>query len=206
MPAALIRKLEAHAPLSAEHRRKLEALTSRVHSVGPRENILCEGEEPHVVNVVLSGWAYRYKTLPDGRRQIIALFLPGDMCEPYVFLLNAMDHTVGTLTPVTLAKVPAQAIRLVSASDPELAETLWWQTRNTIEIQREWTVSIGRRSALERMAHLFCEVCTRLSIVGLSNGSGCEMPLTQNDLADAMGLSQVHVNRVLQELRAAGLI
>ena len=206
MTNPLVRRLESHAPLSAEHRRVIEELTAQVQHLGSRENIIREGDEPRVVTVVLSGWACRYKVLPDGRRQIVALFLPGDMCDPYVFLLDAMDQSLGTLTPVTLARLPARAIREMTASGPDLAEALWWHTLVDIEIQREWTVNLGRRNALERLAHLFCEISARLVHVGLSNGSDCEMPLTQTDLADATGLSTVHVNRSLQELRANHLI
>ena len=206
MSNPFIRRIENRASLSAEHRQKLEALTAYKHHLEPQNDIVQEGEHQLVVNVVLSGWACRYKILPNGRRQIISLFLPGDMCDPYVFLLGAMDHSLGTLTAVTLAKVPATAIRAMTASGPELAEALWWQMLIAIEIQREWTVSLGRRTAVERLAHLFCEVPARLAAVGLSNGLDCEMPLTQTDLADISGLSTVHVNRSLQALRASGLV
>ncbi len=201
-----IRKLESLVGLSDEERRVLLGLTDRVRHLGPHENIIDEGDEPEFVNIVLSGWACRYKILPDGRRQIIALLLPGDMCDPYVFLLPTMDHSLGTLTPVTLAKVPAQAIRDLTASGPELAEALWWHIMETVEIQREWTVSLGRRTAVERLAHLFCEISARLGARGLTNGPDCDLPMTQTDLADALGLSTVHVNRSLQELRGRRLI
>ena len=201
-----VRKVESITRLSDGQRRALESLTEHVQHLGSRERIIDEGEEPHLVNIVLSGWGCRYKILPDGRRQIIALLLPGDMCDPYVFLLRTMDHALGTLTPVTLARAPAQAIRDLTASGPELAEAMWWQMLEAVEIQREWTVSLGRRTAVERLAHLFCELSTRLSALGLTNDADCDMPLTQNDLADAMGISTVHVNRSLQELRAAGLV
>jgi CRP-like cAMP-binding protein len=201
-----IRKLESLTRLSDGQRRELETLTERVHHLGARESILAEGDEPKFVNIVLSGWVCRYKILPDGRRQIIALLLPGDICDPYVFLLRTMDHSLGSLTPATLAKVPAQAIRDVTADGPELAEALWWQMLEAAEIQREWTVSLGRRTAVERLAHLFCEISARLGCLGLANGTDCEMPITQGDLADTVGLSTVHVNRSLQELRSSGLV
>ncbi|MGI4765364.1 MAG: Crp/Fnr family transcriptional regulator [Janthinobacterium lividum] len=172
----------------------------------PREHIIREGDVPHVVNVVLSGWVCRYKMLPNGQSQIVSLFLPGDMCDPYVFLLGAMEQSLVTLTPVTLAKVPAQTIRTMTASGPELAEALWWQMLIVAEIQREWTVSLGRRTAVQRLAHLFCEVFARLAVVGLSNGSECNFPLTQSHLADILGLSPVHINRCLQDLRTTSLV
>ena len=206
MSNPFVRKLEAFTTLSVGHRREIERLTLDEHQLQAHRDIIRSGDEPLVVNVVLSGWACRYKVLPDGRRQIVSLFLPGDMCDPYVFLLGAMDQTLGTLTPVTLARISAQAIREMTASGPELAEALWWNMLVTVEIQREWTISLGRRTAVERLAHFFCEILARLVAVGLSNGSDCEMPLTQTDLADALGLSTVHVNRSVQELRATGLI
>ena len=206
MTNPFLRKLERYVPLSADHRREIKALTEPVQHFQARQNIIQDGENPQVVNVVMNGWACRYKLLPDGRRQIIALFLPGDMCDPYVFLLGHRDHALGTLTPVTLARVPSQAIRDLTASGPALAEALWWQTLIAIDIQREWTVSLGRRNAVERLAHLFCEVAARLAEVGLSDLSTCELPLTQADLADALGLSTVHINRVMQELRSSGLV
>lgn len=201
-----VRKIESLVALPAAQRQVLETLTERLHHVGPRDRIIDEGDEPRVVNIVMSGWAYRYKILPDGRRQIIALLLPGDMCDPYVFLLRTMDHAIGTLTPVTLAKVPGGIIRDLTASGPELAEALWRQMLEAVEIQREWTVSLGRRTAIERLAHLCCEVSTRLEAMGLTDGPDCDLPLTQSELADITGLSTVHVNRSLQELRATGLI
>ncbi len=206
MTNPFVRKLDHHTPLSTEHRRDIEAMTAQVQHLRAHETIIRDGDEPHVVNVVLSGWVCRCKILPDGRRQIVSLFLPGDMCDPYVFLLGAMNQTLDTLTPVTLAAVPAESIRAMTASGADLAEALWWQILSSIEIQREWTTSLGRRTAVERLAHFFCEVSARLVSVGLSNGSDCEMPLTQTDLADISGLSTVHVNRSLQSLRASKLI
>ena len=199
-------KLDNYARLSPEHRLEIEALTAHPLQIPAHESIIQDGDNPHVVNVVLGGWACRYKILPDGRRQIIALFLPGDMCDPYVFLLGAMHQPLAAITPVSLAKVPPHAIRAMTASGPVLAEALWAQTMIAVEIQREWTVNLGRRTAQERLAHLFCEVSSRLVAVGLSNGSECDMPLTQGDLADVTGLSTVHVNRSMQFLRTSGFI
>lgn len=206
MSNPFIRKLDAFVPLSAEHRQEFERLTSHVQHLQPREHIIRQGDVPHVVNVVLSGWVCRYKTLPDGQRQIISIFLPGDMCDPYVFLFDLLEQSLVTLTPVILAKVPAQTIRDMTASGPELTEALWWQMLVITEIQREWTVSLGRRTAVQRLAHLFCEVFARLSAVGLSDGSECDFPLTQSHLADSLGLSQVHINRCLQDLRTTSLV
>jgi CRP-like cAMP-binding protein len=206
MSNPFVRKMENFVRLSSEDRRSLEGAVERTHHLGSRKNIIAEGDEPNLVNVVLQGWACRYKMLPDGRRQIISLLLPGDMCDPHVFLLPVMDQSLGTLTAVVLAKVSGATIRALTERSSALAEALNWEMLASAEIQREWTVSLGRRTALERLAHLLCEISMRMHATGLRNGSDCEFPLTQTDLADAMGLSTVHVNRTMQELKASGAV
>ena len=199
-------KMGSFVRLSSEDRRLLEAAVEKTHHLVSRKNIITEGDEPHVVNVILQGWACRYKMLADGRRQIISLLVPGDMCDPHVFLLPVMDQSLCTLTSVVLAKVPGPTIRALANNSPAIAEALNREILASAEIQREWTVSLGRRTALERLAHLLCEISTRMHATGLRNGTDCEFPLTQTDLADAMGLSTVHVNRTMQELRASGAV
>ena len=202
----LCRKLENYKQLRPEDQEALAQASLAVHQIGARETIIEEGDRPGVVNLILDGWACRYKQFEDGRRQIISFLLPGDMCDPYVFLFRAMDQSIGTLTPVRYARIPQDTIRALTARSDDLAEALWWDMMVTAEIQREWTVSLGRRTATERLAHLFCELAVRLQMVGLANGRDCEVPVTQGDLGDAVGLSTVHVNRTLQELRSLGLI
>ena len=203
----LCRKIESFIRLSAEDRRALEAVRYTEHWLGPREDIVQDGDLPGVVNLILDGWACRYKQLEDGRRQIIALFLPGDMCDPYIFLFRTMDQSIATLTPVKFARIAKQTIREMTVRSQDLAEALWWDMMVSTEIQREWMMSLGCRTATERLAHLFCELAVRLSIVGLRNNDrDYELPLTQADLGEAVGLSTVHVNRTLQDLRSSGLI
>lgn len=206
MSNLFVRKMESLVLLSHGDRRILEGAVEKTQRLGARENIIHEGDEPNVVNVLLEGWACRYKVLPDGRRQIVALLLPGDMCDPHIFLLRSMDHSLGTITPATVAKVPGSAISAMAAGSVALAEALNREVLSTSEIQREWIVSLGRRTAVERLAHLFCEIAARLRAVGRQTGPDCELPLTQTDLADAMGLSTVHVNRTLQELKARRIV
>lgn len=206
MSNPFVRKMENFVRLSSEDRRSLEGAVDKTYHLASRKNIIAEGDEPNVVNVVLQGWACRYKMLPDGRRQIISLLLPGDMCDPHVYLLPVMDQSLGTLTAVVLAKVSSATIQALTERSPTLAEALNWEMLVSAEIQREWTVSLGRRTALERLAHLLCELSVRMQATGLRNGSDCEFPLTQTDLADAMGLSTVHVNRTMQELKASGAV
>jgi len=192
---------------SVDDKRVLErAAGERVRQIGAHEDILREGEKPRAINLVLSGWAYRYKTLEDGRRQIIAFFLPGDLCDLNVYVLREMDHSVGALTPVTLAKLPWTLLDEITLNHPRVTQALWWDTLVNAAIQREWTVNLGQRAASERLAHLFCELFLRLRAVGMTENNSCELPVTQAELADATGLSAVHVNRTLQDLRAVRLI
>ncbi|MFC0408824.1 Crp/Fnr family transcriptional regulator [Roseomonas elaeocarpi] len=193
--------------MSAEDRLALDQLTTlRLRRCGAREDVISEGEVPRDVNLILSGWACRYKQLEDGRRQILAFFLPGDICDLNVYILREMDHSVAALTPLVVGELPRDALEEVMQRHPRIAKALWWETLVNAATQREWTVSLGKRSAFERMSHLFCELFFRLRAIGFTSESQCELPLTQAELADATGLSAVHVNRTLQELRGAGLI
>ncbi len=203
----LIRKLENFSRLSTEDRHALDqASRQRMRQIRPRDDIVREGDLPPGVNLILDGWACRYKTLEDGRRQIIAYLLPGDLCDHGVPILREMDHSIGSLTAVTLAEIPPETVRQLTADHARLAQALTWESLVAAAIQREWTVNIGQRTAFERLGHLFCELYLRLQAVGLTRGTTCEVPLTQAEIADTIGLSVVHVNRTLQELRSIGLI
>ncbi|WP_336487619.1 Crp/Fnr family transcriptional regulator [Methylobacterium nigriterrae] len=207
MENPLIRRLECFVRLSHDDKRLLAtAASQRVRRLGPREDIVVEGDPPRDVSLVLDGWACRYKTLADGRRQIIAFFLPGDTCDPHAFAVREMDHSLATLTPVTIAEIARDTLQDIVDASPRLARALIWTMLVTAAVQREWTVSLGQRTAVERLGHLLCELFLRLRAVGLTDGPSCELPLTQVDLGEATGLSNVHVNRVLQELRGSGLI
>jgi CRP-like cAMP-binding protein len=203
----LIRKLEQFVRLSPADRAMLvRGSSERVRNFGPRADVSREGDRPRDVHLILSGWACRYKQLEDGRRQVVSFFLPGDMCDLNVFILKEMDHSIGTITPVAIADLSREFFDEVSAGYPRVATALWWETLVNTAIQREWTMNLGQRTASERMAHLLCEIFFRLRLAGFVEGSSCDFPLTQADLADATGLSKVHVNRTLQELRAAELV
>lgn len=203
----LVRKLEQFVRLSGEDREVLDRVAGeRVRHVGPREDIAHEGERPRVVNLILSGWACRYKQLADGQRQILGFLVPGDLCDLNVYILREMDHSLSTLTPVRLAEVPRSVMEEVTARHPRITQALWWETLVHASTQREWIVNLGQRTAFERLGHLLCETFVRLRAVGLTEGDSCEFPVTQAELADATGLSTVHVNRTIQELRGAGLI
>lgn len=204
---AVSRKLSRFAPLSSDDLESLErTVCERVDRLGPREDVFREGEKPEHYNVVLSGWACRYKVLEDGRRQIVAILLPGDVCDYGVFMMARLDHSVGTLGPLTCGRITPRRFDELSRDRPLVARALLMDTLATLSMQREWAVNLGQRDAFERMAHLFCELFARLQAVDLTDGHCCECPLTQADLADATGITSVHVNRTLQELRGRKLV
>ena len=204
---AVIRRLNAFRPLSGAGALALDrAIRTRIVRVGAGQDLISEGDRPDRIRIILSGWASRYKTLEDGRRQIVNFVLPGEICDAYVYLLTQMDHSIGTLTPVVYSEIEREQFEELAAGDRTLAEALWCEQLSNCAVQREWALNIGRRVALERVAHLLCEIVERLRPVGLLEGKSCVFPVTQMDMADATGLSVVHLNRTLQELRAAGLI
>jgi CRP-like cAMP-binding protein len=203
----VIRRLNALRRLSDTGAAALErAIREGMHHIGAGEDLICEGDTISSVRIILSGWLCRYKTLEDGRRQIVNFILPGESCDAYTYLLSMMDHSIATLTPVVYAEMKRAQFEALVAHDRSLAEAFWCETLVNSAIQREWAINLGRRLALERVAHLLCEIHERLRPVGLIDSNSCAFPVTQTDLADATGLSVVHLNRTLQDLRSSGLI
>jgi len=204
---AVIRRFNALRPLSEDDTAALEhAILEGLMRAAPGEDLIAEGDPVDSVRVVLSGWLYRHKTLEDGRRQIVNYILPGETCDAHAYLLSTLDHSITAITPVTYAEIKRTRFEKLMSTNRTLAEAFMCETLLNNAIQREWVINLGRRSALERVAHLFCELFERLRPVGLVDGNSCALPVTQMDLADATGLSVVHLNRTIQELRGAGLI
>ena len=206
MSNPLILKLEQRDQLSADEKRVLEGAISRVRVVAADEDIIREGDYPTESSLLLEGFAARYKVLSNGRRQITALHVTGDFVDLHSFLLKPMDHGVLALTPCRLAVVSHAAIEKITEEDPHLGRLLWLSTLIDGAIHREWLTAMGRRSAAAHMAHLICELFVRLEVVGQIQDDTIQLPITQSELGDTLGLSTVHVNRVLQELRKEGLI
>ncbi|KLK93985.1 cyclic nucleotide-binding protein [Microvirga vignae] len=207
MAIYLIRKLEHFAKLSNEERTSLERAASlQLRQLNPREDIIYEGDQPTQVHLILNGWACRYKVLEDGRRQILGYLIPGDICDMRMFILKEMDHSIGAVSPISVAEIPKETIIALTDAFPRLSRAFWWNSLVEDAITREWIINNSQRESTERMAHLFCELFIRLRMVGLTNGNSCEIPVTQAELGETMGLSTVHVNRTLQELRALNLV
>jgi len=207
MPVHLIRKLECFVELSAEERASIESVSlASQKALGPREDIYRAGDRPLMINMMLEGWAYRYTMLEDGRRQITGLLLPGDICDLRASVLKAHDHSVATVGPTRIAQVSKDQLLALATKNPNLERAFWWLSVVEESTARAWITNVGQRSASERLAHLFCEIFLRLQAVGLTTGKSCPLPLTQELLADAAGISTVHVNRSLMDLRNVGLV
>ena len=204
--SAVASKLEAFTRLSKDDRAAIAEVSRNTRIVEARRDIVSEGDKPHFVHLVLDGWACRYKQLPDGKRQIVSLFVPGDFCDLNVYILKAMDHSIQAVTRLKVAMITPEEMNELTSNRPRITQALWWHELVTTAIQREWTLNIGQRTAYERIAHLLIELYLRLETVGKAVDGRCDFPLTQNDLADATGLTAVHVNRTLQELRKNKLI
>jgi CRP-like cAMP-binding protein len=202
----VVSKLEAFTRLSADDRAALQSVTRNFYFVDAKRDLVSEGDEPRYVHLVLDGWACRYKQLPDGKRQIVALFVPGDFCDVNVYILRQMDHSIGAITRLKVATITPEEMNALTAERPRITQALWWHELVAAAVQREWTLNLGQRSAYERLAHMLLELYLRLEAVGRARDGRCDFPLTQNDLADATGLTAVHVNRMLQKLRRDGLI
>jgi CRP-like cAMP-binding protein len=207
MPTVIQRKLNLLGPLSEEEKQAVERAAVRIRRFGPHENIVNEGAQPSECNVILEGFACRYKILRKGTRQILSFQIAGDFCDIQSYVLRRLDHSIGTLTPCTVGVMPHSAIRQMTENHPAIARALWRETLIDAAVYREWMASIGRRSAYQRIAHSLCEIATRLRAVGLDRTDDTYgVPITQAAFGDALGLSTVHVNRVLHRLRSDGLI
>lgn len=202
----LICKLESITDLTAREADVLRALPLSMKVVEESADVVSEGDRPTACCLLVEGVLFRYKMLGDGRRQIMSLHVPGDVPDLQSIYLEVMDHSVGALAPSKVAFIPHAALRELIRREPGIAEALWCDTMIDASIYREWVSNVGRRSSLERAAHLMCELFVKFDAVGLADPDGCPFPLTQGELADALGISIVHVNRTLQALRADSLI
>lgn len=202
----LVTKLEKVAALSPGDREAVEAVCAHRRTFSRGKDIVREGDRPEYVFVILAGWAARYKALPDGGRQITAFLLPGDLCDAEITVLKRMDHSVVALTSVEVAAVPRTAIIELTRDRPVLAQAFWWNTLVDEAVLRVWIVNLGRRDAYARIAHQICELHARMKHIGLAKEAEFDLPLTQEQLSDALGLTSVHVNRTLKRLRDEGLM
>ena len=189
----------ATRPVEPESFARQHGLPMRERAVPKQHDLLPPDAEPKTVHLLLAGLACRYRMLRDGRRQITAILVPGDLCDPVAILASRSDYAVTTLTRCTVGEIPLARFSL--RDDRGLATALGRRLSRDEAIARAWIVSLGRRIGVERVAHLFCELRWRLAAVGFASEDSFDLRVTQNDLADALGLTPVHVNRVLKCLR-----
>ncbi len=201
----VISKLECGSPLGLADRATLEAITASTVHVPAHQDIVRENEIAARAHLLLEGFACRYKILRGGRRAILACLLPGDLCDAHDAFV-AMDHSVATITPCVIAIMTWAAVEDLMTNHPRISRALSWARTVDESILREWLANMGQRPADRQLAHLICELFARLRIIDRVSGSGFNFPFTQEELGDMLGISSVHVNRVLQQLREDGLI
>ncbi len=202
----LVRKLASIAALSADEKAAVAALPMTVRETAARQDIAKIGDRPSHCCLVLTGFAFRYKLVGDGRRQILNIHVPGDIPDLQSLHLTVLDHNLAALTNLTAGYIPHEAVHALNARHPRVAGSLWRDTLVDAAILRERIVSIGQRDGLARTAHFLCEMFHRLRAVGLADDVSMTLPITQVEIADALGLSFVHINRMLKELRERKLV
>jgi CRP-like cAMP-binding protein len=202
-----IMKMEQFTRFTPEERQTLERISGeRLVTYDAGEDIITDGDHEEDCHLMLEGLACRYKILADGKRQIMAFLVPGDLCDAEIFVLKQMDHAIGALTPSRVALIHSDKMKSMLRSAGSLAEALWWGTLTDLGVLRERIIDHGARSAHVRLAHLLYEMLIRYRMFGDASDNSFEFPITQEELADATGMSPVHANRMLQKLRNAGLI
>ena len=204
MQTRFVAKLSSFAALSAEDVRAVADATGAPKRYESRFDLIREGDQPGPVFVVLEGWACRYKVLPSGTRQIVGFLMPGDSCDLHVGLLDKMDHSIQTITPALVARIDGDQMDTLMDGHPAVARALYISQLVDEGTMRAWITSMGRRTSLERVAHLMCELYLRAHTIGLPVEPTFAMPLSQVMLADALGMTPVHLNRVLNVLRQHG--
>jgi CRP-like cAMP-binding protein len=201
-----LRKLRQRTEISSEEERAIRNAVAETRTLPADTMAVRSGERLNSSLMLLDGWMARTKDLEGGERQVTELHIAGDFADLHAFTLKCLDHDVLTLSDCTVAVVPHERLKEITERFPHLGRVYWFTTNVDAAIHRECALSLGQRSALARMAHLFCELYLRLRLVGRTSGNGYEFPLTQRELAECLGLTVVHANRTIQELRRRGLI
>jgi CRP-like cAMP-binding protein len=199
-----IDKLRGFGHLNDEDVAALKAVTSKPRKVVARRDLIREGDRPGPVFVILEGWACRYKILPNGTRQVLAFLMPGDSCDLHIGLLAEMDHSIQTITPALVATIDRAEMDEIMDRHPRIAKAMYVAQLVDEGTMRAWITSMGRRASIERVAHLMCELYLRARNIGLTDQPELALPLSQLLLADSLGMTPVHLNRILKELRVSG--
>lgn len=207
MTNAFVRKLGRFAEFTAEEQAALEHISANPEPRTRGRDLVRQGDRSTVVQIMLAGWGFRYKVIKDGSRQIVGYLLPGDICDLHGLMLGEMDHGVGLLTDADVASVPAREMRELMERHRPIERALGRASMVDEAILREWLTNIGQRDAFSRIGHHLCELWHRMKIMNLvDEDNQFDLPVTQEELGDALGLTSVHVNRTMKRLREDGLI
>ena len=211
MPASsaldvMLNKLQQWRRLAPADQAALRALPYRLITLRPHEYLVREGDKPSRSCLIVSGFAVRHKVAGNGGRQIFSIHMKGDLADLQNVLLGVADHNLQALSNVEAAMIPLEAIQEIAFRRPTIGTAMWYETLVDASIFREWTLNVGRRDARTRAAHLLCEFALRLEAAGLGERCNYDLPMTQDQLADALGLTSVHINRTLKALGEEGLI
>ncbi|TPG39642.1 Crp/Fnr family transcriptional regulator [Sphingomonas koreensis] len=199
-------RLADRRDLTAAARDAIAALPFSVRSFEPGQYLLREGDRPRVCSFLIDGVLYRHKIVGNGGRQIVSIHIARDFVDGQNILLTEADHNIQALTEATILAVDSEALLAVALEHPPIAKALWHESLVEASIVREWVANIGRRDARARTAHMLCELAVRREAAGLGSRESYELPMTQEQLGDALGLTSVHVNRTLKALQAEGAI
>ena len=204
MANCFIHKLEGLNSLGDADIAILERLTAHPRNYAAKQDMIREGDRPGPVFIMLDGWACRYKILPNGSRQIMAFLLPGDCCDLHIGILAEMDHSLQAITPARVALISGEEMATMLDEHPRIASAMYKSQLIDEGTLRAWIVSMGRRSSIERVAHLMCELYLRSIAANSAPHGEAALPISQIIFADALGMTPVHINRILRELREAG--
>jgi CRP-like cAMP-binding protein len=204
--APTMRKLEKRSQFSPEDRAAFLALPASVKRLDVGGYIAREGDIVRSCCVLLTGFAFHHKIVSEGARQIVAFQIPGDFVDLHNSFLGIADHNVQMLSVGEVALIPAQAVQDIAYSNPAIGRAMLLDALVDGSIFREWVANVGRRDARARVAHLLCEIAVRLQAAGKGEPRSYHLPMTQEQLADATGLTSIHVNRMIRSLRSDGFI
>lgn len=206
IPAALVRRLRTTSAVTDEDIKAVQALPITVRDYPAERNIVSDGQKATECCLIIRGFCARSKTTSEGRRQILSIHIPGEIPDLMSLHLHVMDHDLSTLTPCTLGFIHHETLRLLHRRQPNLADMFWRDTLIDASMFREWIVNVGQRPAPARLAHVIVELRERLKVIGRIEGDSFEMPLTQEQIGEALGITAVHANRVIKQLRQDGIV
>ena len=202
----MIRKMESVFAVTDDERQALETLPMQLAVIKADQDIVRIGDRPSRCCLILSGFACTYKVTAEGKRQIVSFNLPGDIPDLQSLHLKVLDTSIATISTCRVGFITHEALRDICDRYPRITAAFWREALIDAAIFREWVTNVGRREAYTRMAHVLCELLVRLRAVGHVEDHVCDLPITQGEFADALGVTNVHVNRVFQQMRADGLI